>query len=742
MDYLVADPSFNSLSLPELLAARDQFHAHLMHKPNVVGTAVGRYLIRDSDPLPGSDAPRTPRSETVRTLENSSVRDYSWPCILVFVSRWVEDTDFGADGAYSLSDHVPKTIYLPDGKTVPVCVVLANVADAESPVVKPEELHFPDKQLSCGYPVWTKVQGATHVASLGCLITDGHTVYALTNRHVAGREGAEILTNLGGKETIVGRSSKKQLGRMAFESAYEGWAGRHISVMLDVGLIELADVRSWSSSVAGLGKLGPLADLSTANLSLSLIGASVRAHGGVSGRLDGRIAALFYRYKSVGGQEYVADFLIGSSDSTPLLTRPGDSGTVWAIDSGKPETGWMPIAVQWGGSVFAGGRSQLPFALATNLSTVCRELDVDLYRDGAGSFDYWGAVGHYTIGSLACDLPKSANLKALMMANRCRISFDPDDISKSANAAGTGNSSSPHFVPLADVPDRVWKARGNQGHPAPAYSRVGLENPNHYADMDYAPPGGKSLYDLTPDARSLNVDTWRTYYDGVEWTKVSQRGLLPFRVWQLYKAMVGFVAAGDVKSYVAAAGILAHYVGDGCQPLHGSYMDDGDPMRNPDGSDAEKMLGHAKGYGAGTHSAYEDKMLDQNAEKVLSGLRRLLGSDHGMDLVSGGQNAGFAVVDLMKRTSSRIKPLDLVEAYVENHSPKSLWEKFGEDTIQVIGDGCRTLAMIWESAWKEGGGDAVPKGKIKAYGEQELQELYEDKDFVPSVPLDDIASHL
>ena len=93
MDYLVVDPSFNSLSLQDLLAARDQFHAHLMHKPNVVGTAVGRYLIRNSDPVPVPGVPtvRPPGPKTERTLENSAVRDYSWPCILVFVSRWVDD---------------------------------------------------------------------------------------------------------------------------------------------------------------------------------------------------------------------------------------------------------------------------------------------------------------------------------------------------------------------------------------------------------------------------------------------------------------------------------------------------------------------------------------------------------------------------------------------------------------------------------------------------------------------------
>ena len=45
-------------ALAKLLEAREQFHVHLMHKPNVVGTAVGRYLIRKTDPQPpGPKAP-------------------------------------------------------------------------------------------------------------------------------------------------------------------------------------------------------------------------------------------------------------------------------------------------------------------------------------------------------------------------------------------------------------------------------------------------------------------------------------------------------------------------------------------------------------------------------------------------------------------------------------------------------------------------------------------------------------
>src|ERR1044072_8214666 len=99
MDYFPSQPPFSSLSLLDLLGARDQFHVHLMHKANVVGTAIGRYLIRKTEPYPtAKNQPARSGPKYARTLENSEVRDYSWPCVLVFVSRWVEEDRFGPGG--------------------------------------------------------------------------------------------------------------------------------------------------------------------------------------------------------------------------------------------------------------------------------------------------------------------------------------------------------------------------------------------------------------------------------------------------------------------------------------------------------------------------------------------------------------------------------------------------------------------------------------------------------------------
>src|SRR5262245_32003724 len=94
--------TFSSLSLKDLIEARNLFHYHLLNKKNVVATALGLYRIRKGDPWPSKDQPRPKqvrkkRSER-RTLMNSEVRPYSWPCVYAFVSDWeyeesLADTD-------------------------------------------------------------------------------------------------------------------------------------------------------------------------------------------------------------------------------------------------------------------------------------------------------------------------------------------------------------------------------------------------------------------------------------------------------------------------------------------------------------------------------------------------------------------------------------------------------------------------------------------------------------------------
>jgi hypothetical protein len=289
--------------------------------------------------------------------------------------------------------------------------------------------------------------------------------------------------------------------------------------------------------VYGIGEIGEPVDLNTDTISLELIGCPVRAYGAASGVLAGEIQALFYRYRSIGGFDYTADLLIGPrAGGEGVATRPGDSGTVWFVDSDERPHGngaapapraprLRPVALQWGGYVLFGaaGEQGMPFALATCLSTVLRELDLDVVRRwNIGHGEYWGKLGHYKIAATALGLVDNPRLKNFLLANLGQIAF-PDD----AIAAGNLTPSDEHFVPLADVADIVWRN-----------TRPSDES-NHFADMDQPGQGefdGKTLLDLyAEDRSSLAIDTWNRFYDALG---ASKRGALPFRVWQMYEDMV------------------------------------------------------------------------------------------------------------------------------------------------------------------------------------------------------------
>jgi hypothetical protein len=67
-----------------------------------------------------------------------------------------------------------------------------------------------------------------------------------------------------------------------------------------------------------------------------------------------------------------------------------------------------------------------------------------------------------------------------------------------------------------------------------------------------------------------------------------------------------------------------------------------------------------------------------------------------------------------------------------------LWGKFGQATGAATADGCRVLAMLWESAWSEGNGQVIDD-LLDSVPEKELIALYSDQLFVPSLPLDEVA---
>src|SRR6185437_16140547 len=150
------------------------------------------------------------------------------------------------------------------------------------------------------------------------------------------------------------------------------------------------------------------------------------------GLLRGVIKALFYRYRSVGGYDYIGDFLISPNGPS---TRHGDSGMVWNLDlTADPSKGpatplasrdLRPLALEWGGQVFDEGGTRSAFAVATGLSNICKLLDVELVTDQSrGVSGYWGRTGHYSIAAFAQRLVGNTRLRTFLQANADILSFD------------------------------------------------------------------------------------------------------------------------------------------------------------------------------------------------------------------------------------------------------------------------------------------------------------------------------
>jgi hypothetical protein len=694
-----------------------------MRTENVFATAIGLYCIRENDldynhyhpPADAAARERGKKSEA-RTMENTIVQPWSWPCVLVFVKEWLKPADYQA--AALKSQVVPPFLHLPDGRVIPTCVIQASLwGGTETRLIG---YQFSKALMGGGYPVVTNVQGKEHVGSVGCLVTDGVRHFALTNQHVAGEMGSEIFTLVQGDARRIGASARRSLRSEPFEKLYPGYPGPSTRGNLDAGLIEVDNLADWTAQVFGLGVLGPLIEFNSHTAGLDWIGTQIVAHGAHSGGLKGEIKALFYRYRTIGGTDYVSDFLISGVGKNPLMTMPGDSGTVWCMEApaqksedgkavdhkSKPDPNapaklsgfvYRPFALQWGGQKLdQGGPQFTQYALASSLAVICRELDVEIVADlNAELPQYWGAVGHYKIAERAVD-STTGKLNAFLSANIAQLTYPASVIN-----GGKIKPSPDEFVPLADVPDVVWKTNINRGGAAARPQ----ENWNHYADMDLPGADGKTLFDLsgiddkqkTPKASALSIQDWKAFYAAAPQPSGSaskkggvNQGALPFRVWQIFDAIV---AAKTASRFLCCAGVLAHYIGDACQPLHGSMHSDG-----------------LDGTTTGVHSAYEEVMIDHYAEHLATTLdalktSTLIGSARDGKSITSGFEAGLATIELMARAQRYLPPANICNTYDSLGRGKSkavidgLWKAFGDATAKCIADGARTLGQLWQAAY-------------------------------------------
>jgi hypothetical protein len=166
---------------------------------------------------------------------------------------------------------------------------------------------------------------------------------------------------------------------------------------------------------------------------------------------------------------------------------------------------------------------------------------------------------------------------------------------------------------------------------------------------------------------------------------------------QLYGLMVEAVRGAEVLRYVATAGVLAHYVGDACRPLH--------------------------------------------ASEVLAGVNTAL-ADHppGPPKVTGSDEAADAAVALMQRTIDAIPPADIVAVFTVDPGPgtnrpvvEHLWRSHHQPARRRGENGGDAV----ECGLREGGGETIDTTAIKPLSKPALQKLDTSTDFAPSVWLKD-----
>ena len=380
----------------------------------------------------------------------------------------------------------------------------------------------------------------------------------------------------------------------------------------------------------------------------------------------------------------------------PPFTRPGDSGTLWFYD--PPQRGHRDDpptvslaqcrriadaargaaadrhAVGWAALCPTDGGAQRVCARLASCRRSCRELRVEIVRNwSTGHDEYWGKIGHFTIGWKACDRTRRRIPRRVMMANQARIGFGDDDWSEGRNVQDGAR----WFVPLADVPDYVWVS-GRAHEPIQHFADIDIH------DIDGGPccstrrerpdnwprPSGRPTSTASPRpvlGRTRACCRFASGRSGTPWSSTARRE--------------------TSMHFVAAAGVLAHYVGDASQPLHCSYMHHGIPpmhkhqgRRYPAQKESAEFTAFKKTSKAKIHAIYEEGMLEIDAGAALAGVDAALQQAQlNPGAITSGHDAAVATVRLMHASQQRLPPRAIINADDPSLGPKAraaaLWKR-------------------------------------------------------------------
>ena len=154
-----------------------------MNKANVIGTAVGLYLIRDDEKWPqeggfDQELMRTPGRLAIRTCANTP-----WPCIMVLVRESIKEEDFGKRDGPDLWTLSRSDYPFPMDASFPyVSCGRRQASDRDAATAADSEAEPSVRWRAAGL---RERPAPIRIATVACLVSDGHIAYALTARTCA-----------------------------------------------------------------------------------------------------------------------------------------------------------------------------------------------------------------------------------------------------------------------------------------------------------------------------------------------------------------------------------------------------------------------------------------------------------------------------------------------------------------------------------------------------------------------------
>jgi len=133
-------------------------------------------------------------------------------------------------------------------------------------------------------------------------------------------------------------------------------------------------------------------------------------------------------------------------------------------------------------------------------------------------------------------------------------------------------------------------------------------------------------------------------------------------------------------------------------------------------------------------------MIERFAADIIEGVNSELDNKKAHPDITEGINAATSIIELMKKCVNTLPSLDIVDAFNEvpgHNRLENMFNKLSSRTIHCVADGSLYLAMLWESAWKEGNGDSIPINKLIQCDLSSLKNLYENKSFLEAFRLTD-----